>query len=187
MLKNTRAIRFARNGASKGRSEEGQADEDQFNLDQDSVSADPVNVASSSQTVPVKDWPRRILERMTSGVLRSWRHSTARPARLAVIERIALGPKQSLMLVEADGVRLLVATSSEAASAFFPLPSQADAIPAEDGVVQSPAVSSGLPQTGSARNLRSNTGPAMRPSGQAFRRSVNEPPSGLWFESRISW
>lgn len=187
MIKNACAIRFAKNGASKSRSEEGLAEKDRFNLDEVPASAGPVNAASSSQVTPVKDWPRRVLERMTSSLLRSWQRSNARPARLAVIERIALGPKQSLMLVEADGVRLLVATSSDAASAFFPLPRKADAVPAEDGVVQSPAVSSSLPQTGSARNLRSHTGLAVRPAGQVFRRSANVPPRGLWFESRISW
>ena len=187
MLKNTRAIRFAGNGAGKGRSEEGQVDEDRFNLDQESVSAGPVNAASSSQAAPARDWPRWIFEQMASSLLRPWRRSTVRPARLAVIERIALGPKQSLMLVEADGVRLLVATSSEAASAFFLLPNQAEAESTEDATVQSPAAASCLPQSGYSRNLRSHTGPIVRPASQAFRRSVNEPPSGLSFESRISW
>ncbi len=41
--------------------------------------------------------------------------------RLAVIERIALGPRQSLALVEADGRRLLLATSPEGMPAFYPL------------------------------------------------------------------
>ena len=186
MLKNTRAIRFARNGASKRRSEEGQYDHDRFNLDQAQASDGIANAASSSQAVPIGDWLRRILEWMTASLLRSWRRSTARQARLAVIERIALGPKQSLVLVEADGVRLLVATSSDAASAFFPLPKQTDAGSTEDAVVQSSAMSSCV-QTGSSRSLRSNAGPAVRPAGQAFGRSVNQPSSGLWFESRISW
>ncbi len=41
--------------------------------------------------------------------------------RLALVERIALGPRQSLALVEADGRRLLVATSAEGGPAFYPL------------------------------------------------------------------
>ena len=42
-------------------------------------------------------------------------------ARLELLERIALGPRQSLALVEAEGVRLLVATSAEGAPAFYRL------------------------------------------------------------------
>jgi flagellar biogenesis protein FliO len=41
--------------------------------------------------------------------------------RLALVERIALGPRQSLALVEAEGRRILVATSAEGGSAFYPL------------------------------------------------------------------
>jgi flagellar biogenesis protein FliO len=44
----------------------------------------------------------------------------ARP-RLALVERITLGPRQSLALVEAEGRRFLVATSPEGAPAFYPL------------------------------------------------------------------
>jgi hypothetical protein len=49
-----------------------------------------------------------------------------RPApRLAVLERIALAPRQSLVLVEADGRRFLVATSPEGTPAFYALDSPA--------------------------------------------------------------
>jgi flagellar biogenesis protein FliO len=44
----------------------------------------------------------------------------ARP-RLELVERITLGPRQSLALVEAEGRRFLVATSPEGAPAFYPL------------------------------------------------------------------
>jgi hypothetical protein len=47
--------------------------------------------------------------------------------RLALLERIALAPRQSLALVEADGHRFLVATSAEGAAAFFPLTDHAEA------------------------------------------------------------
>lgn len=43
------------------------------------------------------------------------------PARLAVVERITLAPRQSLALVEAEGRRFLVATSPEGTPAFFAL------------------------------------------------------------------
>lgn len=42
-------------------------------------------------------------------------------ARLTLLERIALAPKQSLALVEAEGRRFLVATSAEGGAAFYPL------------------------------------------------------------------
>ena len=52
-------------------------------------------------------------------ILARWR---PRPqARLAVLERIALTPRQSLALVEADGRRFLVATSAEGPAALYPL------------------------------------------------------------------
>jgi hypothetical protein len=41
--------------------------------------------------------------------------------RLELVERIALAPRQSLALVEAEGRRFLVATSAEGAPAFYPL------------------------------------------------------------------
>lgn len=41
--------------------------------------------------------------------------------RLALLERIALGPRQSLALIEAEGRRILVATSAEGGPAFYPL------------------------------------------------------------------
>ena len=43
------------------------------------------------------------------------------PPRLALVERIALAPRQSLALVEAEGRRFLVATSPEGAPAFYAL------------------------------------------------------------------
>jgi flagellar biogenesis protein FliO len=42
--------------------------------------------------------------------------------RLALVERIVLAPRQTVALIEADGQRVLVATSAEGAPAFFPLP-----------------------------------------------------------------
>ncbi|MGA2349371.1 MAG: flagellar biosynthetic protein FliO [Terracidiphilus sp.] len=44
-----------------------------------------------------------------------------RRPRLELLERIALAPRQSLALVEAEGRRFLVATSPEGAPAFYPL------------------------------------------------------------------
>jgi flagellar biogenesis protein FliO len=44
-----------------------------------------------------------------------------RRPRLELLERIALAPRQSLALVEAEGRRFLVATSPEGAPAFYAL------------------------------------------------------------------
>jgi flagellar biogenesis protein FliO len=41
--------------------------------------------------------------------------------RLALLERISLAPRQTLSLVEAEGRRLLIASSPEGAPAFYPL------------------------------------------------------------------
>jgi hypothetical protein len=49
------------------------------------------------------------------------RRPQTRPARLAVIERITLAPRQSLALIEAEGRKLLVATSPDGAPSFYPL------------------------------------------------------------------
>jgi flagellar biogenesis protein FliO len=62
-------------------------------------------------------------------ILERWRQRQ-RPrqqARLAVLERIALAPRQSLALVEADGRRFLVTTSAEGPAALYPLQSSARA------------------------------------------------------------
>ncbi|MDR3725781.1 MAG: flagellar biosynthetic protein FliO [Terracidiphilus sp.] len=56
------------------------------------------------------------------GWLRGRLQSTRRtPARLALLERITLAPRQSLALVEAEGRRFLVATSPEGGPAFYAL------------------------------------------------------------------
>jgi flagellar biogenesis protein FliO len=58
------------------------------------------------------------LARWLLGKLRGSR----RPApRLVILERIALAPRQSLVLVEAEGRRFLVATSPEGTPAFHAL------------------------------------------------------------------
>jgi len=41
--------------------------------------------------------------------------------RLTLVERIALAPRQSLALVEAEGRRILVATSADGGPAFYAL------------------------------------------------------------------
>jgi flagellar biogenesis protein FliO len=57
-------------------------------------------------------------------LLRRLRGGGHRQPRLELVERIALAPRQSLTLVEAEGRRILVATSPEGAPAFFALDEQ---------------------------------------------------------------
>ena len=61
-----------------------------------------------------------------SWLLARWRgRQRAAEPRLALIERIALAPRQSLALVEAEGQRILVAISAEGGPAFYPLDDKA--------------------------------------------------------------
>ncbi|HEX4030912.1 MAG TPA: flagellar biosynthetic protein FliO [Terracidiphilus sp.] len=62
-------------------------------------------------------WTGWLLGRLLSRV-RAGRRAAP---RLALVERITLAPRQSLALVEAEGRRILVATSADGASAFYPL------------------------------------------------------------------
>jgi hypothetical protein len=70
-------------------------------------------VESKSQIGGVAGW---LLERM--------RGAGRRQPRLALLERIALAPRQSLALVEAEGRRFLVATSADGGPAFYALDEQ---------------------------------------------------------------
>lgn len=61
-----------------------------------------------------------------SGGLAAWllQRLGAKPRprpRLALLERLTLAPRQTLSLVEADGRRLLIATSPEGTPAFYAL------------------------------------------------------------------
>jgi flagellar biogenesis protein FliO len=77
---------------------------------------------------------------VTGWLLGRLRKSRRAQARLEVIERITLGPRQSLVLVEADGRRLLVATSPEGATAFYALDGAANGISDEARMPQRAAV-----------------------------------------------
>ena len=54
-------------------------------------------------------------------LLNRLRRTSIRTPRLALVERINLAPRQTLALIEADGERVLVATSPEGAPAFYAL------------------------------------------------------------------
>jgi flagellar biogenesis protein FliO len=61
------------------------------------------------------------MEGAAAWLLARLRGSSRKRARLELLERIALGPRQSLSLIEAEGRRFLVATSAEGAPVFYPL------------------------------------------------------------------
>jgi flagellar biogenesis protein FliO len=63
----------------------------------------------------------RPLDGLAGWLLGRLRVARGREPRLAVLERIALAPRQSLALVEAEGRRFLVATSPEGTPAFYAL------------------------------------------------------------------
>jgi hypothetical protein len=73
-------------------------------------------VQTPATGAPDQGWAGRLLQRLRTG-----RRS---PPHLALVERIALAPRQSLTLVEAEGRRILVATSAEGAAAFYALDQQ---------------------------------------------------------------
>jgi hypothetical protein len=76
--------------------------------------------------------------------------------RLELLERIALAPRQSLALVEAEGRRFLVATSPEGAPAFYPLdgelrPTNARPLPGRIRPLPPPMTDKGARSAGGAR------------------------------------
>ena len=58
---------------------------------------------------------------LTAWLLSRFHRREFQQPRLALVERIILAPRQTVALIEADGQRVLVATSPEGAPAFFPL------------------------------------------------------------------
>ncbi len=106
-----------------------------------------------AKTMPVGGLAGWLLQRL--------RGAARQEPRLAVLERIALAPRQSLALVEAEGRRFLVATSPEGTPAFYAL-------------------------DGPAR--RHGAGPAAGLSQAAGRKAVGLPArSGRDRDARVSW
>jgi hypothetical protein len=66
-----------------------------------------------------------LAKRLSSGLLgrflRGWQATAVRSARLALVARIELGARQTVALIEAEGQRLLVASSADGAASFFSL------------------------------------------------------------------
>jgi hypothetical protein len=68
-----------------------------------------------------KSNPAQRIGGIAGWLLRRLRRTNGTGQRLELVERIALAPRQSLALIEAEGRRILVATSADGAPAFFPL------------------------------------------------------------------
>lgn len=79
------------------------------------------SVKESGARLPASGWTGWLIARLFDRVVGRMRHGRRTAPRLALVERITLAPRQSLALVEAEGRRILVATSAEGASAFYPL------------------------------------------------------------------
>ena len=83
------------------------------------VFANALNVAMEHGTASgaaLRVWPglaARLVARLSKRAIKE--------TRLMVVERISLAPRQIVALIEADGQRLLVATSPDGAPVFFPL------------------------------------------------------------------
>jgi hypothetical protein len=69
------------------------------------------------EKVTAKKWLSWIVERFFLRL----RHRASGSSRLALLERIAVGPHQSIALIEVQGHRLLVASSTEGAPTVYPL------------------------------------------------------------------
>lgn len=83
------------------------------------------------QQVKVERTERPVVGGLAGWLLERLRRGPHQAPRLALLERITLAPRQSLALVEAEGRRLLVATSPEGPPSFYALDgSQLSEVPA---------------------------------------------------------
>lgn len=73
------------------------------------------------EAIKVEKFEQPVVGGLAGWLLGRLRRGPRRSPRLALLERITLAPRQSLALVEAEGRRLLVATSPEGAPAFYAL------------------------------------------------------------------
>jgi hypothetical protein len=132
---------------------------------------------------------RRMAGRLGSGLV-AWmsRHlhaAAAPPPQLSILARIALGPRQSLALVEAEGVHVLVGTSADGPPSFFSLTgdsgSNVDSSLDREMSFLSGAASN-TPQPG-RRDATASRPLGLQPGSQAGLRSFNRPR----LTGRVSW
>lgn len=84
------------------------------------VFANALNLALERRGTAAETAPK-VRSGLGAWLLARLRRGAIRESRLALVEKITLAPRQVVALVEADGQRLLVATSSDGAPVFFPL------------------------------------------------------------------
>lgn len=73
------------------------------------------------ETLDLRSSVNGLTDRLLQQFRRQFKGMAQAPPRLVLIERIALAPRQSLALVEAEGQQLLIATSPESAPVFYAL------------------------------------------------------------------
>jgi len=128
-----------------------------------------LSVTSKSQK---SSWDAVLGRGLAGWLLRWWRNRAAPASRLMLLDRIAIGPRQALVLVEADGVRVLIATSPEGASTFLPL---------HPAVTQALSLPQDQPSSLKATVDR-DLGPMNKPGKSEVRTS-----SRAGSQSRVSW
>lgn len=141
----------------------------------------------------------RMGSRLGSGLaawlLRRLHASDARPPQLSILARIALGPRQSLALVEAEGVHVLVGTSTDGPPSFFSLHGacacNAGRLPNREAppIREAPPVREALTNGQQPhRRATPNTGPlGWHPGLQRGSLSGARPLSSPRLTSRVSW
>lgn len=83
------------------------------------------NAGAALVNPPSGELAEWLLRRLLKPFIKRLRSARRPQPRLELLERIALAPRQSLALVEAEGRRFLVATSPEGGPAFYALDSDA--------------------------------------------------------------
>ena len=130
-------------------------------------------LAVESKT-PESSWNVAFERGLLGWLLRGGRRGAAPASRLRLIDRIGIGSRQALVLVEADGVRLLVATAPEGASTFLPLHSTQ---------LQTAALCPDRPTTSNAAESR-----GLGPGNSKNKRGKSElRMARVGSQSRVSW
>jgi len=138
---------------------------------------------------PAHGMGNRLGSGLAQWLLRRFHSSSAPAPQLSILARIALGPRQSLVLVEAKGVHLLVGASTEGAPSFFSLaPNTGHNLERqtdrawESAWQQTAHVSGGDVTSGVVRSRRAVPG-----SGVTRGSVAGRPASRLRLTGRVSW
>jgi flagellar biogenesis protein FliO len=109
-------------------------------------------------------------------------HTASTPApQLSILARISLGPRQSVALVEAEGVRLLVGTSADGPPSFYPLAGCSGVNPDRDSDRAASAMQESESSHGDARDRMPAGSVAIGSNGGA------RTTSRMRLTGRVSW